>query len=259
MADDDVTDELDVMGPIDYLVVEYPDGRLTGEALPYLVDLVDRGVIRVLDIAFVAKSSNDEVSVVTLAELEADAAEGVGPFQGASSGLLDDADLTDVGAVLRPGSLAGVLVYENTWAAPFGRALRQAGAQLVANGRIPVQGILAALEAAEAGPDAPRYRRSTSAFPNDRPHERTEPCQDFFEEWPGPPWSPVRRLLSPTASPVDRRAGGRSRSRRNRSPSTPPRPHHQLPPMRRRPRRPTTCRPGSNSSARWGRCATRAC
>ena len=149
MSDEPTSDDLDVLGPIDYLVVEYPDGRLTGDALPHLVDLVERYVIRVLDLAFVARGLDDTVSVVSLSDLGD--ADGVDAFQGATSGLLDEEDLADVGAILAPGGLAGVLVYENTWAAPFARALRRTGAELVASGRIPVQGILAALDAAEAG------------------------------------------------------------------------------------------------------------
>ena len=104
------------------------------------------------------KGQDDQVVTVSLADLDTDGSVGLGTFQGAGSGLLDGADLSDLGVVIVPGSVAGVLVYENIWAAPFARALRHAGAQLVANGRIPVQAILAALDAAEVK-DAP----STSA------------------------------------------------------------------------------------------------
>ncbi|MFE6970612.1 DUF6325 family protein [Isoptericola sp. NPDC057653] len=140
----------DEMGPIDYIVVEFPQNRLDGHALPLLVDLVDRGIIRVLDLVFVRKSADGEVTAVDLEDLEIEGDFDVSVFQGASSGLLDEDDLTEAGGVLTPGSAAGVLVYENAWAGPFAAALRRGGGMLVASGRIPVQSLLGALEAAEA-------------------------------------------------------------------------------------------------------------
>jgi hypothetical protein len=136
------------LGPIDYLVVEWPAGKQpSGEGLPLLVDLVDRGIIRVLDIAFVRKEDDGTVVGLDLSELEGDAVLTV--FEGASSGLLGDDDYTEAGAALEPGCSAALLVYENTWAAPFATALRRSGAQLVANGRIPVNALLAALDELE--------------------------------------------------------------------------------------------------------------
>ncbi len=133
------------LGPIDYLVVEWPAGKLpSGEGLPLLVDLVDRGVIRVLDIAFVRKEDDGTVVGLDLSEFDGDPVLTV--FEGASSGLLGDDDYTEAGAALEPGCSAALLVYENTWAAPFASALRRSGAQLVANGRIPVNALLAALD-----------------------------------------------------------------------------------------------------------------
>ena len=133
------------LGPIDYLVVEWPAGKQpSGEGLPLLVDLVDRGIIRVLDIAFVRKEDDGTVVGLDLTELEGDPVLTV--FEGASSGLLGDDDYTEAGAALEPGCSAALLVYENTWAAPFATALRRSGAQLVANGRIPVNALLAALD-----------------------------------------------------------------------------------------------------------------
>ena len=142
-------DELDEIGPIDYLVIEWPDRQPTGEAAPLLLDLVDRGLIRIIDIAFVAKGEDGSVTALELSSL-AEQSESLNQLDGASSGLLSDEDAEEAAAALEPGASAAILVYENRWAAPFAAALRRSGAQLVANGRIPVQGILAALDAVEA-------------------------------------------------------------------------------------------------------------
>jgi hypothetical protein len=150
---DDMTD-VSEMGPIDYIVVEFPEDTMTGEGLTELVDLVDRGLIRLLDLAFVHKAADGSVSGLALADLDGDGELDLAVFDGVSSGLIDDDDVNEAGSVLEPGSSAGILVYENTWAAPFAVALRRAGAQLVASGRIPVQAMLASLEAAESR-DAP--------------------------------------------------------------------------------------------------------
>jgi Family of unknown function (DUF6325) len=141
-------DELEEVGPIDYLVVEWPDRQPTGEAVPLLIDLVDRGLIRILDIAFLAKGEDGAVAALELSSL-AEQSESLSELQGASSGLLSSEDIDEAATALEPGSSAAILVYENSWAAPFATALRKSGAQLVANGRIPVQAILAALDAAE--------------------------------------------------------------------------------------------------------------
>lgn len=137
------------MGPIDYLLVEWPGRQPNGEVAPHLVDLVDRGLIRILDLAFVAKDEDGTVAGLELSDLGDGAAE-LEVFEGASSGLLSDDDLTEAAAALEPGTSAAILVFENTWAAPFATAVRQSGGQLVASGRIPVDDVLAALDAAEA-------------------------------------------------------------------------------------------------------------
>jgi Family of unknown function (DUF6325) len=141
--------DLDEMGPIDYIVVEFPGSRMTGEGLPLLVDLVDRGIIRILDLVFVKKELDGSVTGVAIADLDHDGKLDLAVFEGASSGLVGQDDIDEAGGVLEPGSSAGILVYENRWAAPFARALRRGGGQLVASGRIPVQAVLAALDAAE--------------------------------------------------------------------------------------------------------------
>jgi hypothetical protein len=141
-------EELNEMGPIDYLIVEWPDRQPTGEAAPYLIDLVDRGLIRILDLAFIAKAEDGSVAVLEIADM-GDEVEAFAAFEGASSGLLSDEDTAEAGVALEPGTSAALLIYENRWAAPFAAAMRRTGGQLVASGRIPVQDVLAALDAAE--------------------------------------------------------------------------------------------------------------
>ncbi len=147
MADAQIADELDEMGPIDYIVVEWPGRQPTGEVAPLILDLVDRGLIRILDVAFMVKDEDGTVAALDLSELEAEA---LSEFDGAASGLLDSSDLEDAAQVLNPGTSAAVLVWENLWAAPVAVGLRRSGAQLVASGRIPVQALIASLDAAEA-------------------------------------------------------------------------------------------------------------
>ena len=142
------TDDIE-MGPIDYLLVEWPGKQPEGEIAPYLVDLVDRGLIRILDLAFLVKGEDGTVAAVEIADVGGEVAE-LAIFEGASSGLLDDEDVEEAGSALEPGTSAALLVYENTWAGPFAAAVRRSGGQLVASGRIPVTDVLAALDAAEA-------------------------------------------------------------------------------------------------------------
>lgn len=144
-----MSEDFEEMGPIDYLVVEWPDRQPTGEAAPYLLDLVDRGLIRIIDLAFIVKTEEGAVEALEISAL-GDAAESLLAFEGASSGLLTDDDFTEAGEALEPGTSAALLVYENRWAAPFASAVRRSGAQLVASGRIPVQALEAALDATEA-------------------------------------------------------------------------------------------------------------
>ena len=145
------TEEFEELGPIDYVVLEWPTSHPNagGEVAPLLIDLVDRGIIRIFDIAFIAKDEDGTVTAIDIAQLEGG---GVGftEFEGASSGLIGDDDFQDAGAVLEPGTSAAIIVWENLWAAPVAIALRKSGGQLVASGRIPVQAILAALDAVEA-------------------------------------------------------------------------------------------------------------
>jgi uncharacterized protein DUF6325 len=139
--------ELDEMGPIDYMVIEFPHGRLTGEGLPLLVDLVDRGIVRLLDVIFFRKLEGGTIVRIDVTRGDGEA---LRVFQGASSGLLDQGDIDAAAGVIDTDSMAGIVLYENRWAAPLATALRRGGAQLVAGGRIPVQALLASIEAAEA-------------------------------------------------------------------------------------------------------------
>jgi hypothetical protein len=139
-------DEINEMGPIDYLVVEWPGRQPTGEALPHLIDLVDRGLIRILDLAFITKGEDGSVAALEISDL----GDEIAAFEGASSGLLGDDDIAEAGNALETGTSAALLVFENRWAAPFATAVRRSGGQLVASGRIPVQAVLAALDAVEA-------------------------------------------------------------------------------------------------------------
>jgi hypothetical protein len=141
--------DLDEMGPIDYVVVEWPGRQPTGEAAPLLVDLVDRGLIRILDLVFIAKAEDGSVARLEISDLAGDVPE-LAVFEGASSGLLSEEDDREAAEALEPGTSAALLVYENRWAAPCAAAVRRSGGQLVATGRIPVQAVLAALDAAEA-------------------------------------------------------------------------------------------------------------
>jgi hypothetical protein len=139
------TGPIDEMGPIDYLVVEFPHRRTPGEGLPLLIDLVDRGIIRILDLAVIRKELDGTVARLKLADLSPDLA----VFEGASSGIIDQEDIDNTAAVIAPDSAAGLLIYENRWAAKLGMAWRKEGGQLIAGGRIPIQAVLAALDATE--------------------------------------------------------------------------------------------------------------
>jgi hypothetical protein len=135
-----------VLGPIDYLAVEWPGRHVTGEGFRLLMDLVDRELVRVLDLLFVAKDANGKVSRVEVDDVEhSDALDE--RLWGLSSGLLDQSDIDQVAAVIGPGSLAGILVYENLWAVPMWTALDRSTARLVGAGRIPGPDLVAALDA----------------------------------------------------------------------------------------------------------------
>jgi hypothetical protein len=123
---------------------------MTGEGLPMLVDLVDRGIIRILDLLFVTKAKDGSTTIAEIADFDGDGTLDLAVFQGVRSGLLDQSDVDDASDVLEPGSSAAILVYENAWAAPLAGALRRSGAELIARGAVPMDALEASLAAAEA-------------------------------------------------------------------------------------------------------------
>jgi hypothetical protein len=141
---------LDDLGPVDYLVVEFPAGasNFTGEMAAELLALVDSGTIRVIDVLILTKDEDGAVDAMELADIDE-----LGPLQAVEAQLaelLAADDVEHLAAAMEPGSTAGVLIWENLWAAPFASAARRAGGQLIANGRIPIQAIIASIEADEA-------------------------------------------------------------------------------------------------------------
>lgn len=146
-----MTDEsLDELGPIDFVIVEFPVGEanFTGEMVEELLKLVDGGTIRVVDILILAKDETGAVEAMELSD-----ADDLGPLAAVEAELaelLAEEDVEHLAAAMDPGSVAGVLIYENVWAAPFASAARRSGGQLIANGRIPTQAIIAAIEADDA-------------------------------------------------------------------------------------------------------------
>ena len=139
------------LGPIDIVVIAYPAGApMTGDAVPLLVDLVDRGIIRVLDAMFVIKEEDGTFSGFQATDLSNDSVGDFTAFEGASSGLLGDEDVATAADAIEPGTAAVMIVYENRWAAPFAAAVRRNGGRLVDFQRIPMQELIASLDAAEA-------------------------------------------------------------------------------------------------------------
>ena len=145
-----MADESSPLGPISYLVVEFPGNKMTGEGFPILVDLVDRGLIRILDLLFVRRDADGSMGIIEIKDLDGDGTLDLAVFEGASSGLISDADLADAAPVISPGSSAAILIFENRWANSFVQALRRGGAELIAAGYIPHDDVLAALDSAGA-------------------------------------------------------------------------------------------------------------
>ena len=139
----------DALGPVDYLVVEFPPGvsHFTGEMAAELAKLVDAGTIRILDLLVMVKDEDGEIEGMEIEDLEQ--VDELRKAEAELAEILAAEDIVNLAAAMEPGTMAGVLVWENTWAAPFASAARRSGGQLIANGRIPIQALLAALEADE--------------------------------------------------------------------------------------------------------------
>jgi Family of unknown function (DUF6325) len=139
------------LGPIDIVVIAYPaDAPMTGEAVPIMLDLVERGIIRVLDVLFVMQNEDGTFSGFEASDLDAKGVGDFKEFEGATSGLLGEEDVATASEALEPGSAAVMIVYENRWAGPFAAAVRRNGGVVIDNQRIPVQDVIDALDAVEA-------------------------------------------------------------------------------------------------------------
>ena len=148
----DESNEVDELGPVDWIVVEFPGSKFNGEIAPALTDLVKRDLIRILDLLVLKKDSDGALEAFELSDLDESELGELRSDELELAMLLSEEDVIAIAAAIEPGSSAGVLVWENKWAAPFGAAVRHAGGQLVASGRIPIQAMLAAVEAdAESG------------------------------------------------------------------------------------------------------------
>jgi hypothetical protein len=138
------------VGPIDFLALEFPGARLTGEGMAILVDLVDRGIIRILDIRAVVRDKDGTVAAAAITDLDGDGVLDLALFEGAASDLIDEDDINEAAELVKPGDAVALLVYENTWAGPFVSAMRRAGASVIASARIPADEVVARLDALEA-------------------------------------------------------------------------------------------------------------
>jgi Family of unknown function (DUF6325) len=137
------------LGPIDFVAVEFPDGRITASGFEMLLDLADRGVIEILDVEFIAKDRDGSVATVPVRELPVSEEVDLAVWDGASSGLLDEGDVTEVASALQPGGVAVAVVFENRWVIGVIDAWRRDGARLIADGGLPVEDVVAALDATE--------------------------------------------------------------------------------------------------------------
>lgn len=144
------------VGPIDYLVVEFPGAKLTGEPLAELLSLAERGIIRVLDLRVAVVREGGEYAGAALADMDGDGQLDLTVFSGVESGLLRDEDVAESAALVGAGDAVAVLLYENTWAGPFVSALRRQDADVIASGRIPADEVIAALEELETETPAAR-------------------------------------------------------------------------------------------------------
>jgi hypothetical protein len=143
----DEVDGVEELGPVDWIVVEFPGSRFNGEIAPALQDLVERELVRVLDLLVLKKDPDGSLQAFELSDLDESEVGELRTYESQLAMLLSEEDVTAVAEAIEPGSSAAVLVWENSWAAPFASAVRRSGGQLVASGRIPIQALLAAIEA----------------------------------------------------------------------------------------------------------------
>jgi hypothetical protein len=147
----DVADQdAEVLGPISYLIVEFPGNKMTGEGLEALVELVDAGLITILDLEFVCRGADGSIAGISLNDIDHDGEFDVTVFEGVSSGMLDQSDFDEAGKAISPGSSAAILIFENRWATKFVQGIKRGGAELVAAGYIPQVDVAAALDATDA-------------------------------------------------------------------------------------------------------------
>jgi len=141
-----MTEPIDELGPVDYVVVEFPGSNFKGEILPELAGLVQRGIVRVLDLVLITKEEDGTFDAFEFGDIDDGVLGELREVERELADLLSEQDVAEVAQALDPGSTAALLVYENLWAAPFASAVRRAGGQLVANGRIPIQALLGTIE-----------------------------------------------------------------------------------------------------------------
>ena len=141
-----MSETIDELGPVDYIVVEFPGNKFNGDIAPALGDLVDRDLVRVLDLVFVTKDADGAIEGFELGDIDAGIAGEIEKLEIDIAHVLSEDDVISLAAAMEPGSSAALLVWENKWAAPFASAVRHSGGQLVASGRIPIQALIGALE-----------------------------------------------------------------------------------------------------------------
>lgn len=139
-------ENIDELGPVDWIVVEFPGSTFNGSIAPEITSLVDRGLVKVLDLLILKKDADGSLEIAELADVEDGELGDLRAFETELATLLSEEDVVAAAEAVEPGSSAALLVWENLWAAPFGSSVRKAGGQLVASGRIPVQALAAALE-----------------------------------------------------------------------------------------------------------------
>jgi hypothetical protein len=140
----------DVVGPVDFVLLEFEADRLDGTVAPALLDLVDRGIVSILDLLVISKEADGSFSGLEISDLDADQLGGITVFAGARSGLVDEGDMAEAAGALEPGTVGVLIVYENTWARPFVAAARGVGGEVVASARIPADDLNEAIDRLDA-------------------------------------------------------------------------------------------------------------